>query len=179
MSAVLVPLADGGEELEAVTIIDLLRRAEFSVTVAGLHEDSVVCSRGVRIVPDGPIAECTGENYDLVALPGGTPGARRLGADTRVLAMLERQHAAGGWIGAICAAPGVLALAGLLDGRRVTAFPGTLEERGLASTGAAVEIDGHIITSRGPGTAMDFALTLIEQVGSRERREAVEAGLQR
>lgn len=179
MTQVIVPLADGCEEIEAVTIIDLLRRAEFEVTAAGLHAGPVTCSRGAVLVPDRELGDGAEEVCDVVALPGGTAGADRLAADARVLGLLEHQDAAGGWIGAICAAPGVLAAAGLLKGRRATAFPGALERRDHESTGAAVEIDGHIVTSRGPGTAINFALELIERAGSPARRDDVDAGLQR
>lgn len=180
MTSIIVPVADGCEEVEAVTIIDLLRRAGFDVTVAGLGSSGpVTCSRGVVLVPDCALAEVAGETFDLVVLPGGTGGADRLAANPAVLDLLARQHDAGRWVGAVCAAPGVLAAAGLLDGRRATAFPGTLEKRDHASTGGAVEVDGNIVTSRGPGTVMDFALELIELVGSRARRDEVAEQLKR
>ena len=171
MARVLVPLADGCEELEAVTIIDLLRRADFSVIAAGLREGPVTASRGVRLWPDTA--------FDLIVLPGGTAGAERLAKHEGLADLLTRHRAGDGWTGAICAGPTVLAAHGLLAGRRVTAFPGTLEAHGLESSGAPVEMDGRLITSRGPGTAMDFTLTLIEQLAGRERRAAVEGPLQR
>ena len=180
MTRVLIPIADGSEELEAVTLIDLFRRAGFDVTIAGLAAGPVRASRETVLVPDARIDEIASQRFDLVALPGGLPGARRLG-DSEILAgILRRQHDEGRWIAAICAAPQVLARHGLLDGRRATSFPGALDDFGeVERVDEAVVVDGHIVTSRGPGTAMDFALELIERCAGREVRDRVEEGLQR
>lgn len=182
MTSVLVPLAQGCEELEAVTVIDLLRRAGIEVITAGLDAGPVRASRGTRLLPDMSLDEAVRRDYDMIVLPGGLPGADHLRDDARILALLRRMAAAGCYTAAICAAPKVLAAAGLLDGRRVTAYPGTLD--GLAVPQVtlsrdAVVRDGPVITSRGPGTAMDFALVLIEALAGREARERVEAGLER
>ncbi|WP_019024920.1 MULTISPECIES: DJ-1 family glyoxalase III [unclassified Thioalkalivibrio] len=176
---VLVPLAAGAEELEAVTIIDLLRRARFEVTVAGLEQGPVRCSRGTVIQPDTMLDAIQDDAFDLIVLPGGLPGADHLRDDPRVQAMLRAQAERDGWLGAICAGPKALAQAGVLEGRRVTSFTGALDESGIPSTGGLVEVDGRIITGRGPGAAMDFALALIEQLAGREAREAVEGPLLR
>lgn len=179
MARVLIPLAQGSEELEAVTLIDLFRRADFEVVVAGLVPGPVTCSRGVVLVPDVGLEAAVYDEFDLIVLPGGAAGAERLAEDERLGQLLARHRDGDGWTAAICAAPGVLAAQGLLDGRRATAFPGALEAVGTSSTGAAVEFDGRVATSRGPGTAIDFALNLIEALATRELREAVEARLQR
>ncbi len=176
---VLVPLAPGSEELEAVTIIDLLRRAGFTVVVAGLDAGPVECSRGTVIVPDQPLADVVNDDFDLIVLPGGLPGANHLRDDSRLQAMLLHQSDAGRLLGAICAAPKALASAGLLTGRRVTAYTGALDDTGTPSTGAPVEIDAGVVTGRGPGVAMDFALALIEQLAGSEARERVERPLLR
>lgn len=176
---VLVPLASGAEELEAVTIIDLLRRASFEVVAAGLHAGPVTCSRGTVLIPDRTLDEIVDQDFDLVVLPGGLPGADHLRDDPRVQDLLKRQARRGGWVGAICAAPKALASAGLLSGRRAAAYPGALEEGGLMPTGALVEVDGNIVTGRGPGAAMEFALTLIERLGGPALRERVETPLLR
>jgi protein deglycase len=176
---VLVPLAEGAEELEAVTIIDLLRRAGFTVVVAGLKPGPVRCARGTVIVPDRTLDAIQGGDFQLVVLPGGLPGADHLRDDPRILALLRDQARSGGMIGAVCAAPKALARAGLLDGVRATAYPGALDESGVTATGAAVEIDGQIVTGRGPGVAMDFALTLIEQIAGPGARAQVEGPLLR
>ena len=182
MARVLVPVADGFEEIEAVTAIDILRRAEIEVVVAGLEPGPAIGSHGITIDPDCCLEEALGHDYDMVVLPGGLPGADNLQADERVTGLVRRMAAAGRYTAAICAAPRVLAAAGVLDGRSATSFPGFLDESstpGLRLTTAAVEQDGTVITSRGPGTAMDFALTLVENLIGRNRRDAIEATLQR
>ena len=182
MASVLVPLAQGCEELEAVTVIDLLRRAGIEVVTAGLDAGPVRASRGTRLLPDMSLDEALRRDYDMVVLPGGLPGADHLRDDARVLELLRRMAAAGKYTAAICAAPKVLAAAGLLDGRRATAYPGTLDGLDiprLERAADAVVRDGTVVTSRGPGTAMDFALELIEILAGHAMRVRVEAGLQR
>ncbi len=179
MKRVLVPLAQGCEELEAVTVVDLLRRAGIEVVTASLGPGPVHCSRGVTLVADVELDGVLEEAFDMIVLPGGLPGADHLDEDPRIRTLLERIASAGGHVAAICAAPKVLAHAGLLAGRRATAYPGVLEHEGMASTGTAVVRDGGVVTSRGPGTAMDFALELIEILVGRERRLEVEQGLVR
>lgn len=182
MASVLVPLAQGCEELEAVTIIDLLRRAGIDVTTAGLDEHPVHASRGVVLIPDTTLDEALKRDYDMVVLPGGLPGADHLDQDPRIKTLLTKMSHDEKFIAAICAAPKVLASSGLLDNKRATAYPGTLEKLNLQNTTLASEPvvkDGRVITSRGPGTAMDFALTLIENLVDEEKRKEVEAGLVR
>ncbi len=179
---VLVPLAQGCEELEAVTVIDLLRRAGIEVMTAGLDGEPVRASRGTVLLPDTTLDAALDEDFDMVVLPGGLPGADYLDEDPRIQALLKRMAGAGRYTAAICAAPKVLARAGLLAGRCATAYPGVLESMDLADvtvTGEAVVQDGTVITSRGPGTAMDFALTLIECLAGRTVREDVEKALVR
>ncbi|MEW6445778.1 MAG: DJ-1 family glyoxalase III [Pseudomonadota bacterium] len=182
MPRVLVPLAPGFEELEAVSIINILRRAGADVVTAGLQAEPLRASRGTVVVPDTSLDQVMNEDFDLVVLPGGLPGADNLRDDPRVLHILQRTHAEGRLVGAICAAPKVLAHAGLLHGRRVAHYPGALsaeELAGATDSGAAIEFDDRVITSRGPGTAMDFALELVEQLFGHARREEVERALVR
>ncbi|WP_428606425.1 DJ-1 family glyoxalase III [Sedimenticola sp.] len=182
MARILVPLAQGCEELEAVTIIDLLRRAGQEVISAGLAPGEVTASRGVVLHPDVLLDDVLDQPFDMVALPGGLPGADHLDQDPRIAALLQRVAAEQGYTAAICAAPKVLASAGLLKGRQATAYPGVLEKMPHAEVtlaSASVVRDGRMITSRGPGTAMDFALELIEVLAGREKRDEVEAGLVR
>ena len=182
MASVLVPLADGFEEIEAVTVIDLLRRADIEVVVAGLGSGPVTGSHGITVQTDTTLAEALERDYDMVVLPGGLPGADHLEADQRLRELLVEMARSERFTAAICAAPKVLAAAGLLENRTATSFPGFLSPLsipGLTVSDAPVVIDGKIITSRGPGTAMDFALTLIETLGGPGKRADVEGRLQR
>ena len=182
MSRVLVPLAQGCEELEAITITDLLVRAGIDVTTAGLDDQPVTASRGTTIVPDTRIDAVSNELFDLIVLPGGLPGADHLRDNADVQTLLKSHAASGKYIGAICAAPKALAQAGLLEGKTATGYPGvleTLDYSDIKISDAAIEIDGNIVTSRGPGTAMDFALQLIELLEGASKREQVEQQLVR
>ncbi len=149
---------------------------------AGLQEGPVRCSRGTVLVPDTTLNAVQDDDFDMIVLPGGLPGADHLRDDPRIIQLLQRLRAQGKYTAAICAAPKVLAAAGLLDGHRATSYPGVLDALQLPDTEvsqAPVEVDDHIITSRGPGTAMDFALTLIEQLAGKAKRDEVEAALVR
>ncbi len=182
MVTVLVPLAQGCEELEAVTVIDLLRRAKIKVVTAGLDDQPVVASRGVTLLPDTSLDAVLNTPFDMVVLPGGLPGADHLRNDPRIQSLLTRMSQQGKYTAAICAAPKALAKAGLLEGKHATSFPGSLSDadlKGVKYEETAVVRDGTVITSRGPGTAMDFALTLIEVLVGTSIRDQVEAGLQR
>jgi len=180
MPSVLVPLAHGSEELEAVTVLNLLRRAGIEAVSASLDGQPVRGSRGTVIVPDTALEEALKRDFDMVVLPGGQPGTRNLQADPRIIKLLQDMATRNRYVCAICAAPSVLAAAGLLHGKRATSFPTCLDDFPQVSlqTAAVVE-DGKIITSRGPGTAMDFALTLVERLCGKPKRDEVEAGLVR
>lgn len=182
MPNVLIPLAQGCEELEAVTLIDLLRRAEIKVVTASLTDEPVTCSRGVVIIADTSLDSVMSQDFDLMVLPGGLPGADNLNADPRIHQLLNRLASEGKYIGAVCAAPKVLVASGIAKGKHITAYPGALSEMDLSDIDLgqeAVQIDNKVITSRGPGTAMDFALTLIELLKGKDTRDSVEAGLVR
>ncbi len=174
MPEVLIPLATGCEEVEAVTLIDLLRRADIKVTTASLDAKEVCGLHGLNLVADTTLDEVKEYNFDMVVLPGGQPGADNLNADARIHEILKR-HRTTQWIGAICAAPKVLVDAGVVDQLKITAYPGVLD--GQSSPTEAVECDDKVITSRSPGTAMEFALTIIEKLAGTEKRKAVESDL--
>ncbi|WP_353570400.1 DJ-1 family glyoxalase III [Candidatus Albibeggiatoa sp. nov. BB20] len=183
MPSVLIPLAQGCEELEAVTIIDLLRRAEINVVTAGLDEQPVKASRGVTLVPDTTLDVALQQDFDMIVLPGGLLGADHLNDDVRIHQLLKDMAAQNKYTAAICAAPKVLGDAGLLADKKATHYPGALDASKLASTqfllDQAVVCDGKVVTSRGPGTAMDFALELISLLTDKATRDQVEQGLVR
>ncbi len=182
MSHVLVPLAQGCEELEAITITDLLVRAGIHVTTCGLDDQPVTASRGTTIIPDTSIDKIVNDDFDLIVLPGGLPGADHLRDNPTLQTLIKKQAAANKYLAAICAAPKALAAAGVLTGKTATSFPGVLDalqDASITISENAVEIDGNIITSRGPGTAMDFALSLIELLEGKEKRDEINQQLVR
>lgn len=165
---VLVPVADGSEDIETVAIIDVLRRAQFDVTVASVMPSlQITAARGTRIVTDTLLAECIHATFDAIALPGGLPGAHHLRDSEPLIQMLRRQKAEGRLFAAICASPAaVFAYHGLDEGHQMTAHPGfTHELRNFKNE--RVVIDGHCITSQGPGTAIEFALAIVAQLGGK------------
>jgi 4-methyl-5(b-hydroxyethyl)-thiazole monophosphate biosynthesis len=172
---VLVPIADGTEEIEAVCIIDVLRRAGAAVTVASTGELQVIASRRVKLVADKLIADCMDETYDLVVLPGGMPGATHLRDSKELVSILTQQKNQGRLYGAICAAPAVvLQYYGLLGKRQATCHPGFVSHlENMDSVESRVVVDGNCVTSRGPGTALEFALKLVELLYDEEKAKEV------
>jgi len=172
---VLIPIADGCEEIEAVTIIDILRKAGADVVVASIDQLQVTASRGVKLMADRLISDCVGEVYDLIALPGGMPGAEHLRDSVELVQMLKRQKAEGNLYAAICASPAVVFQPhGLLEGKKATCHPGRIET--LENTEAVdlpVVVDGNCITSRGPGTALEFSLKLVELLFDEQKMKEV------
>jgi 4-methyl-5(b-hydroxyethyl)-thiazole monophosphate biosynthesis len=174
---VLVPVADGTEDIEAVCIIDTLRRAGYDVTVASVENRlQITCSRETKIVADVLINDCVDQNYDLIACPGGMPGAVHLRDSKPLENLLKTQAEQGKLYAAICAAPViVLQHHGLLAGKKATCFPGFASELiNPESVDNRVVIDGNCITSRGAGTAIEFALALISVISN--DRKAAEVG---
>ena len=167
--------ADGFEEVEGLTVVDLLRRAGFRCDIVSLSDsDTVTGSHGIIIGADRHFSDTDFESYDAVILPGGLKGTDALRADERVLDLLRKIRKAGKLTAAVCAAPTVLGKAGLLEGRRATCYPGL--EEGL--TGAvpctdSVVCDGTVITSRGLGTSIDFALAVITFLESAEKADEI------
>eukprot|EP01089_Gocevia_fonbrunei_P005804 TRINITY_DN16303_c0_g1_i1.p1 TRINITY_DN16303_c0_g1~~TRINITY_DN16303_c0_g1_i1.p1 ORF type:complete len:209 (+),score=45.56 TRINITY_DN16303_c0_g1_i1:1-627(+) len=176
---VLVPVGEGSEEIESVCIIDTLRRAGANVTVASVESNlEVTCSRQVKIVADALIGDCKDKQYDLIVLPGGMPGAERLRDCAVLKEMLIKQKSENRFYGAICASPAVvLQHHGLIDDREATCYPNEkfvdvlpkkthLEDR--------IVVSGNCFTSRGPGTAIEFALKLIEHLYGKEKAETIQ-----
>lgn len=183
-TSALVPISDGTEELEAVTIMDTLVRGGVEVTVAAVTSDvkklDIVASRGVKLLADKHIDEVEGE-FDLIALPGGMPGAENLRDSARLTTMLKEQGEKKKWVAAICAAPAVvLKHHGILEaGVPATCYPAAAFTNALDSDlkEASVVVSGNIVTSRGPGTALAFSLKLVELLVSKEKADEVGAAM--
>lgn len=176
---VLVPIADGIEEIEAACIIDVLRRAGARVTVASVGDLQVTASRGVKLVADSLIADCTDERFDLIALPGGMPGAENLRDSKELEKMLNQQSQAGRLYAAICASPAVVfAHHGLIENRKATCYPSFVEKlSNAAPRESRVVVDKNCITSQGPGTAIEFALKLVEMLFDAEDAKKIAAAM--
>lgn len=165
MKKVLVPLAPGFEEIEAITVIDILRRAGVEVVVAGTQPGPIEASRKTRHVPDCTLDDIRAEDFDMIVLPGGQPGTTNLRHDTRLKRILETLQAKNRHIAAICAAPSVLSAYGVLKGRVATSHPSVRAEVAAGAKEVSdqrVVVDGPIVTSQAAGTAMEFAYTLVE-----------------
>lgn len=175
---VLVPLAEGFEEIEAVAIVDVLRRAGLEVTTAGLRPGPVTGAHGISVAADAELGELQSKSFDVVVLPGGMPGTTNLMEDERVLAIVRELAAAGKPTAAICAAPMVLAKAGVVKGVPVTSHPSVRGKLGDAVVRSEPRVvrSGNVLTSQGPGTAIEFALALVtDLVGPEKARELAAA----
>jgi protein deglycase len=162
MPSALVPLVEGFEEIEAVTIVDVLRRGGVEVITAGLESAIVEGSHQMTIIADRVLDRIDPTTFDLIVLPGG-PGTYKLKEDPRIADMLKQHAQAGKLTAAVCAAPLVLSEAGLLEGKKATSFPSVKEQLQVGEyLPVPVVVDGQIVTGRGPGTAMAFALKLVE-----------------
>jgi 4-methyl-5(b-hydroxyethyl)-thiazole monophosphate biosynthesis len=169
MPTVLTILAEGFEEVEAITPVDLLRRAGAEVTLASIGDGIHVTGRnGMTMHADTMLGTVETATFDCVFLPGG-PGVKHLRDDPRVRAIVQRHAKSNQWVAAICAAPTVLHDVGLLDGRRYTAHFSVANELTDILADHRVVVDGRILTSRGAGTALDFGLLLVEKLFSSEK----------
>ncbi|MBX9915351.1 MAG: DJ-1/PfpI family protein [Pseudomonadaceae bacterium] len=176
----LIAVADGVEDLEVVSLIDVLRRADIEVLVASIETRRMVnCAHGTRLTADAMLVDVLAQDFDLIVLPGGMPGAQHL-ADHQPLAERVREQAAAGKLfAAICASPALaLQTYGVLKQRRMTCYPAFSEQlSGCTFVDQPVVVDGNCITSQGPGTAIAFALTLVEQLAGKAVRSSVAAGM--
>lgn len=164
MSKALVLMAEGFEEIELTSIVNILRRGGVTVTIAGLKDGLITGARGIKIQPDAPL-DSIRELYDIIILPGGSPGYVNLGNDRRVIELVKNYSDGGKIVAAICAAPTVLAKAGILAGRKATVFRGMESElKNAKYVDRPVVEDGNIMTSQGPGTAMEFGLALLKRL---------------
>eukprot|EP00580_Thalassiosira_gravida_P001050 CAMPEP_0201601262 /NCGR_PEP_ID=MMETSP0492-20130828/2252_1 /ASSEMBLY_ACC=CAM_ASM_000837 /TAXON_ID=420259 /ORGANISM="Thalassiosira gravida, Strain GMp14c1" /LENGTH=185 /DNA_ID=CAMNT_0048064411 /DNA_START=226 /DNA_END=783 /DNA_ORIENTATION=+ len=174
---VLVPIADDSEEIETTCITDTLTRFGAEVVVASVKADGeLVCkmSRGVKMVADIPIDDATGQDWDLVALPGGMPGAEYLRDSAPLISILEKQKASGKLYAAVCAAPAIVLASKGLIGEGATCYPAPgLLEKMPAPVSDDVVVQGNVVTSKGPGTALKFAIALGEQLYGAEKAKAI------
>ncbi|MDZ4198478.1 MAG: DJ-1 family glyoxalase III [Kiritimatiellia bacterium] len=175
---ILIPVAEGSEDMETAMLVDIFRRADAQVTLAGLTPPPIRCARGLRLVPDADWAEIDPDEFDALILPGGSGGTEIFRKHIGLQDALRRANRAGKWIGAVCAGPLALYEAGVLDSRRATLYPGL--ERGLPRADwreDRVVADGRILTSRGPGTCMEFALSFVSCFAGPDRARTLAADL--
>jgi protein deglycase len=180
MKQIAVFLANGFEEIEAITPIDVWRRAGFEVTTISIEDENIVTgSHQISIVADTTKKDFETKEFDLYFLPGGMPGARNLAASTFVSEQLKQAHQQGKHLAAICAAPLVLGQLGLLQGKKATCFPGFESElTGAQHTGAFTQTDGNITTGKGAGAALAFALEVVATLKSVQQATELKAKLQ-
>ncbi|MFQ5480536.1 MAG: DJ-1 family glyoxalase III [Thermodesulfobacteriota bacterium] len=178
MKRILMPLAPGFEEIEALAVVDILRRAGADVVTAGTVEGPITGRNKIRVLADKGLDEALTEGFDIIVLPGGAEGTRHLKEDRRIKKVLQGYSEEKKLIAAICAAPTVLAAAGLTKGRTITSHPGVHEElKNENLSEERVVVDNNIITSQGPGTAIEFAFCLVTILFGREKTEEVNAGV--
>ncbi|NDC82211.1 DJ-1/PfpI family protein [bacterium] len=169
MPQAMVVMADGFEEIEAISIIGVLRRAKIKVLVTGLESLEVTSCRGINVMADALLADEKDHHFDIIILPGGEPGCTHLQESTLLESILRRQNTEGRLIGAICSAPRILAKHGLLKGINATSFPTTASYMTESNyQEKPVVVDGLFITGRGPAIAMKFALGVVEKLCGRD-----------
>ncbi|MBF0516842.1 MAG: DJ-1/PfpI family protein [Nitrospirae bacterium] len=179
MASVLIILADGFEEIEAVAVIDVLRRADVKVVAAGVKDGPITSARGLRVIPDAALYAVRALDFDMLVLPGGMPGTDNLAKDERVKKFVREMSEGGKYMAAICAAPYVLSDSGILADKKATSHP-SFQEKLKAAVVTATErvvVDGKVVTSQGAGTAVEFALRLVEILVGKERAEAISVAM--
>jgi len=157
----MVPFAEGFEEIEALTIVDVLRRAGITVDMIGVVGSMITGAHGVKVVMDKRLNAVRAEDYEGIVLPGGSPGYINLSKSNALKEMIKQMNSKGKLVAAICASPAVLAKAGVLDNRHATIYPG-MEKELPYPRDERVVVDGNVVTSQGPGTALEFALKIVE-----------------
>ena len=171
-------LATGFEEVEATTILDILRRGGVEAQFVSIEEKTVVGTHGIPIIADQTFEEADLAQCEMLVLPGGLPGATNLQADERVRSSLKAFYEAGKWIAAICASPMIFGEMGFVEGKKATIYPGMEKElKGAEPVAAHAVVDGNVITGRAPGAAMEFALTLVKELKGQKTADQVRAEL--
>lgn len=178
MKKVLVTLAPGFEEIETITVVDILRRAGARVVLAATEEGPIEGSRGVSVLADTLIDQLDDTEFDLVVLPGGQPGTTNLQNNETVKAIVQNMYRSRKQVAAICAAPTILHSAGILKNAVATSHPSVRDQMiDIDYSEERVVVDGNIVTSRSPGTALEFSLKLVEILFGRERMDIVNQGV--
>ena len=178
MKRILIPLAPGFEEIEALAVVDILRRAGVEVLLAGTVDGPIEGRNRIKVLADTPLDSVKEQDFDMIVLPGGAMGTENLKNDTRVKEIVERLYKKGKFITAICAAPTVLSAIGITAGRTVTSHPTVrtkLDKEKISEE--RVVVDGNIITSQGPGTAIEFAFKLVEVLFGKDKVADVNKGV--
>ena len=174
---VLVAVANGVEEVETISVVDVLRRAGAELTIASINDLQITASRGVKIIADKLLTDCHNETYDLIVIPGGMPGAENLRDSKPLIEMLTKQRDDGRWYAAICASPVVVFQHhGLLVGKKATAYPSMLMELENVSKEHVV-VDQNCVTSQGPGTALEFGIKLVELLYGEKKSQEIAQGM--
>ncbi|NOX71980.1 MAG: DJ-1/PfpI family protein [Candidatus Micrarchaeota archaeon] len=176
MKKILLPLADGFEEIEAISVMDVLRRAGFDVIVTGLPSSIVEGAHGLKIIADKKIDNVNMDEFDALVLPGGNPGYKNLGKSKKIMDAICAFEESGKLVAAICASPTLLAEAGILKERKATVYPGMEREIPRPRDGNVV-VDDNVITSKGPGTAIEFALKIVEILDGKENADILKRKL--
>ncbi len=173
-------LADGFETVEALAVVDILRRAKHDVvTVAVSDKQDILSAQNIVVKADEMLADKLYDDADILFLPGGMPGTINLEADDRVVTAIRRQYEAGKWVAAICAAPSIFGHMGILEGRSATCYPGFEKDlTGANCVSDKVVVDGNVITSKGMGTAIDLGLVMVEKLSGAELSESIASGIQ-
>ena len=178
MAKVCIPLATGFEDIEAITLIDVIRRGGIEVVTAGVGAEIIESAHNVKVIADTTIDKVSADEFDLVVLPGGLPGATNLAKSEEVKNLLRVMDEKGKYVGAICAAPIALKEAGVLK-EKYTAYPGwesNIRKEGYISDQKVVE-DKNVLTSKGPATAICFGLEIVKKFAGIETYNQLKAGL--
>ena len=172
-------LGDGFEEMEALAPIDLLRRAGIAISSVSLYDDrlTVTGGHGVVFTADVTIRQIANEIPDMVILPGGLGGVKEISASKEALELVQRTFEQNRYVAAICAAPTILQSMGILNGRKATCYPSMQKDLGDSLCPAPLCVDGKLVTAQAAGTAMDFALLLIEFLSGKEKADQVAASI--
>jgi 4-methyl-5(b-hydroxyethyl)-thiazole monophosphate biosynthesis len=171
-----IPLADGFEDIEAFTVVDVLRRAGIKIDTVGVVGSVITSGSNIRLFADKKISDINANEYDGIILPGGSKGVENLSRSGKLLEMLTQLNDKGKLIAAICAAPSLLAKAGILEKKKATIYPG-MENQIPYPRGGRIVVDGNVVTSQAPGTAMEFALAIVSRLLGREKAYQLEKDL--